>query len=172
MICKMSISTISPSARGGQGGVFYSLISIFCKLLINNVLQWVIQEKLEWDSDDCVPQIKCIGSKITNINWEGKMWYVKCKMSISTISPSARGGQGGVFYSLISIFCKLLINNVLQWVIQEKLEWDSDDYLQQMKCFCSKITNITWEGKMWYVKCRVAQYPLLQEGAKRESLIC
>ena len=72
-----------------QGGVFYSLISIFCKLLINNVLQWVIQEKFEWDSDDYLQQMKCFGSKITNITWEGKMWYVKCKMSISTISPSA-----------------------------------------------------------------------------------
>jgi len=43
----MSISTISPSARGGQGGVFDSLISIFYKLLINNVLQWVILKKFE-----------------------------------------------------------------------------------------------------------------------------
>ena len=68
--------------------------------------------------------------------------------------------QGGVFDLLISIFCKLLINNVLQWVILKKLEWDSDECVPQMKCFGSKITNITWEGKMWYVKCRVAQYSL------------
>ncbi len=38
----MSISTISPSARGGQGGVFCLLI--FYKLQINNVLQLVLSK--------------------------------------------------------------------------------------------------------------------------------
>ena len=94
-----------------------------------------------------------------------------CKMSSSTISPSARGGQKGVFDLLISIFCKLLINNVLRWVLQKKFEWHSDECIPQMKCIGSKITKITWWGKMWYVKCRLAQYPLLKEGAKGESLI-